>query len=114
MTFSYWAQGSHDPIVFSQGAADLGVRLPSKFYTSRIGRQGERIGENAMMRRLLLPPLFPSVRISYRWISLDANIPDDPNVTSMIETSRQENPQDNVRRFSKPAGGGPGGLQATP
>ena len=28
--------------------------------------------------------------LSYRWIPLDATIPDDPSVASMIETYKQE------------------------
>ena len=30
--------------------------------------------------------------LSYRWIPLDANIPDDPKVKSMIDAYRQECP----------------------
>jgi hypothetical protein len=30
--------------------------------------------------------------ISYRWIPLDANTPDDPQVKSMIDAYRQESP----------------------
>jgi hypothetical protein len=30
--------------------------------------------------------------LSYRWIPLDANIPDDPQVKSMIDAYRQESP----------------------